>query len=162
MQCQGLHRPTSGAPIASGHPGRKSCSRKRLADNDENYRRPVRTAAAKRSEPSDLFSIGQSLFDVGAQTLQKVGRQFEARPAGFPPGPSGRSPITHFVSWLLLLHLSSFEHTLIYQPFVNFLRQAPLTILLLIIERELAIRLQPSLSWQKPGLRTAFLNAKKG
>ena len=40
----------------------------------------------RASNNRDIFSLGQSIFEVGTQTLQKLGRQFEERPEGFPEG----------------------------------------------------------------------------
>lgn len=38
------------------------------------------------SGPTDVFTLGQSIFEAGSQTLQRFGRQFEPRPPGFPGG----------------------------------------------------------------------------
>lgn len=47
--------------------------------------RPQRQLQLKAAD-RDLLGIGQSIVSAGAQTLEKIGRQFQPLPYGFPPG----------------------------------------------------------------------------
>jgi hypothetical protein len=47
---------------------------------------PLLGVSAKATAQNDIFSIGQNILQAGTQTLQKLGKQFEAPPPGFPPG----------------------------------------------------------------------------